>query len=285
MRVLTEGAGLGVRRGLLKSLLDMPQEHLDSACDFMEVTPDNWIGTRGAATNQLQQLTERFTFFAHGLSLSLGGTDDLDAAFITQLKSFLSRHNIQCYSEHLSYCSADGHLYDLMPIPFTEEAVKNTALRIREVQDRLERRIAIENVSYYAAPFQKMAEVDFINAVIKEADCDVLLDVNNVYVNSINHGYDASQFIAVLPPERITYLHVAGHYEEAEDLRVDTHAAAVCDPVWDLLALAYRHAGVKPTVLERDFNYPPIQELLAEVQTIRDIQRSSRHQKKSHGIA
>lgn len=270
---MLEGAGLGVRRGLLKSLLDIERAHLDFMPDFMEVTPDNWIGTSGVATRQLHELTERYLFFAHGLSLSLGGTDPLDLEFISQLKTFLATHNIRCYSEHLSYCSAEGHLYDLMPIPFTDEAIKNTAARIREVQDRLGQRIAIENVSYYAAPFRQLSEIDFINAVIKEADCDLLLDVNNVYVNSINHAYDPEKFIAALPRNRIAYLHVAGHYVEAEDLRIDTHATAVCDPVWDLLAFTYRHAGIKPTLLERDFNYPPIEELLDEVQTIRDIQR------------
>ncbi|HSC75933.1 MAG TPA: DUF692 domain-containing protein [Pseudomonadales bacterium] len=272
MLVLPEGAGLGVRRGLLKSLLNTESAHLGSMLDFMEVTPDNWIGTSGAATRQLHQLTERFPFFAHGLSLSLGGTDPLDVEFIAQLKSFLSLHNIHCYSEHLSYCSADGHLYDLMPIPFTEEAVKNSAARIRQVQDVLGRRIAIENVSYYAAPFQELSEIDFVNAVIKEADCDLLLDVNNVYVNSINHGYDPEKFIAALPCDRVAYLHIAGHYVEAEDLCVDTHAAEVCDPVWELLAFTYQHTGIKPTLLERDFNFPPIEVLLAEVQKIRDIQ-------------
>lgn len=270
--VLPDGAGLGVRRGLLKSLLDMESGHLD----FMEVTPDNWIGTSGTATRQLHQLTERFPFLAHGLSLSLGGTDALDVAFIAQLKSFLTEHNILCYSEHLSYCSADGHLYDLMPIPFTAEAVKNAAARIREVQERLGRRIAIENVSYYAAPFRELSEIEFINAVVAEADCDLLLDVNNVYVNSINHGYNPEAFIAALPRDRIAYLHMAGHHIEAEDLRIDTHASAVCDPVWALLAFTYQHTGVKPTLLERDFNYPPIHELLAEVQRIRDIQTRER---------
>lgn len=267
--MLPEGAGLGVRRGLLKSLLDMGPAQLD----FMEVTPDNWIGTAGVATQQLRELTERHTFLAHGLSLSLGGTDALDVEFIARLKSFLAEHNIAAYSEHLSYCSADGHLYDLMPIPFTPEAVMNTAARIREVQDRLGQRIAIENVSYYAAPFRELSEIEFINAVIAEAGCDLLLDVNNVYVNSINHGYDPEQFIVQLPRDRVAWLHVAGHYVEAEDLRIDTHAAAVCDPVWDLLAFTYRHIGVRPTLLERDFNYPPLGELLAEVQKIREIQK------------
>ncbi len=164
-------------------------------------------------------------------------------------------------------------MYDLLPIPFTEEAVHYTAARIRQAQDLLGRRIAVENVSYYAAPYQAMSELDFINAVVREADCDVLLDVNNIVVNSINHQYDARAFLAGLPLDRVAWMHVAGHYIEAEDLRIDTHGSAVSDPVWDLLAFAYEKCGVVPTLLERDFNYPSVAELLAEVTMIRDIQQ------------
>lgn len=263
------GAGLGIRRALLNDL-----SSAGSVVDFLEVTPDNWIHTAGTSLKKLHALTARYPMLAHGLSLSLGGTDPLDSNFIAQLKTFLDAHHVHTYSEHLSFCSAEGHLYDLMPIPFTEEAIKNTAQRIREVQDRLERRIAIENVSYYAAPFQVLSEMDFIKAVLVEADCDLLLDVNNVFVNSINHGYDAQAFIRELPTERIAYLHVAGHYTQEEDLRIDTHAAAVCDPVWELLVFTYREHGIKPTVLERDFNFPPFADLLAEVQHIRSMQQS-----------
>jgi hypothetical protein len=268
MTVVPAGAGIGIRRALLDNLLGA-----GAAVDFLEVTPDNWINTAGKPLKKLHELSSRYSMLAHGLSLSLGGTDPLDTHFIAQLKTFLDAHNVHVYSEHLSYCSAEGHLYDLMPIPFTDEAIKNTVQRIRQVQEMLERRIAIENVSYYAAPFQALPEIDFINAVLAEADCDVLLDVNNVYVNSINHRYDAKDFICALPSERIAYLHVAGHYTQAEDVRIDTHAAAVCDPVWDLLAFTYRQHDVKPTVLERDFNFPPFADLLAEVQQIRAIQQ------------
>lgn len=266
--VAPAGAGIGVRRALLDDLL-----RADTAVDFLEVTPDNWINTAGKPLKKLQALSSRYPMLAHGLSLSLGGTDPLDVSFIAQLKDFLATHNVHTYSEHLSFCSAAGHLYDLMPIPFTDGAIKNTAQRIRQVQDMLERRIAIENVSYYAAPFQQLSEMDFIKAVLDEADCDLLLDVNNVYVNSINHGYKAEDFIRALPTERIAYLHVAGHYTQAEDLRIDTHAAAVCDPVWALLAFTYQQHGIKPTVLERDFNFPPFADLLAEVQRVRSIQQ------------
>ena len=143
---------------------------------------------------------------------------------------------------------------------------------IRRTQDILGRRIAVENVSYYAAPGKEMEEIDFITAVLEEADCDLLLDVNNIYVNSINHRYDAGAFLAALPGQRIAYIHTAGHYVEAEDLRVDTHGAPVTDPVWQLLDKAYAHFGVIPTLLERDFNIPPLAELLGEIDHILEIQ-------------
>jgi uncharacterized protein (UPF0276 family) len=143
------------------------------------------------------------------------------------------------------------------------------------VQEELGQRIAIENISYYAtAPGAEMSELAFINAVLAEADCDLLLDVNNIYVNSINHRYDADTFLAGLPGARIRFIHVAGHYDEAPDLKVDSHGSDVIDPVWRLLAEAYRQFGVKPTLLERDFNLPPLPQLLAEVDHIRAVQQS-----------
>jgi uncharacterized protein (UPF0276 family) len=250
----------------------------DPAVDFMEVAPENWIGVGGKYGRQVRSFTERLPFTCHGLSLSLGGPTPLDETFLRKLKIFLDEHQVICYSEHLSYCSDDGHLYDLMPIPFTAEAVNYVAGRIRHVQDVLERRIAIENVSYYAAPGAELSELDFINGVLQEADCDLLLDVNNIYVNSVNHGYRASDFLLGLPGERIAYGHVAGHFNEAEDLIVDTHAADVIPAVWQLLQQAYEHFGVFPTLLERDFKFPPVDELLLEVQQISRLQQHCRQQ-------
>ncbi len=268
------GAGLGLRRALLGPLT----EQMPSCVDFMEVAPENWIGIGGILGNRFRALTEHYPFVLHGLSLSLGGPAPLDETFLRRLKHFMHEHGIQRYSEHLSYCSDGGQLYDLMPIPFTEEAVHHTAKRIRHVQDLLGQRIAIENVSYYAAPAQVLTEIDFINAVITEADCDLLLDVNNIYVNSINHGYDAGAFLERLPGERIAYIHIAGHYVEAEDLIIDTHGAPVIDPVWLLLESAYERFGTKPTLLERDFNLPPLNELLMEVDKINQHQEKwSKH--------
>lgn len=263
------GAGLGLRRTLLGPLAEQPPANVD----FMEVAPENWMGLGGALGKQFRAFTERYPFVLHGLTLNLGGPAPLDEAFLQQLKRFMRQHGIQHYSEHLSYCGDDGQLYDLMPIPFTMEAVHHVAGRIRRTQEILGQRIAIENVSYYAAPGQEMAEIDFINAVLEEADCNLLLDVNNVYVNSINHGYDAEAFLQQLPGERITYLHIAGHYVEAEDLIIDTHGAPVVDPVWQLLEATYARFGVRPTLLERDFNLPPLPELLGEVDTIAAYQK------------
>lgn len=282
-RIALKGAGLGLRRALLGPLQSAVLDSPNPGVDFMEVAPENWIGVGGRYGRQFRNYTERLPFTCHGLSLSLGGPTPLDETFLRKLKAFLDDHQVVCYSEHLSYCSDDGHLYDLMPIPFTSAAVHYVAGRIRHVQDVLERRIAIENVSYYAAPGAELSELEFINAVLQEADCDLLLDVNNIYVNSINHRYHAQDFLLGLPGERIAYGHIAGHFNEAEDLIVDTHAAAVIPAVWQLLRTAYEHFGVFPTLLERDFNIPPVDELLQEVNQISRLQQQCRIQEQAHG--
>lgn len=274
-----QGAGLGLRRAMLTDLLSVD----DRAVDFLEVAPDNWIGVGGSYGEGLARLAERFPLSCHGLSLSLGGPEPLDHVFLSRVREFLDQHRVPLFSEHLSYCSDEGHLYDLIPMPFTDEAVRHIASRIREVQDVLGRRIAVENISYYAAPYQALSEIDFLRAVLSEADCDLLLDVNNLYVNAHNHGYDAAGFLARVPAERVVCLHVAGHYDEAPDLKIDTHGAAVKDDVWSLLASAYRHLGTVPTLLERDFNLPPMAELLAEVDYIRALQTAARQSEVRHG--
>lgn len=268
------GAGLGLRRALLSPLQDATAD----ACDFFEVAPENWIGVGGSLGKRFRALTERVPLVCHGLSLSIGAPSPLDETFIARMKRFFEQHQVVLYSEHLSYCGDDGHLYDLMPIPFTEAAVRYVAERIQRVQDLLGRRIAMENISYYAPLGAEMSELDFIKAVLTRADCDLLLDVNNIYVNSVNHRYDASQFLRALPAERVSYFHVAGHFNEAPDLIVDTHGSPVVDPVWTLLDEAYAVFGPVPTLLERDFNIPPLPELLGEVNRIRDAQTNAGHQ-------
>lgn len=262
------GAGLGLRRALLGPLEDADL----SAVDFMEVAPENWIGVGGKRGRKFRSYTERFPFVCHGLSLSLGAPEPLDETFLRRVRRFIEEHDIRIYSEHLSYCSEHGHLYDLMPIPFTEEAVDWVSGRIQQVQELVGTRIAVENISYYAAPSNELSELEFINTIVEQADCDLLLDVNNIYVNSVNHRYDPVEFLQGLPGERVAYIHVAGHHNEAEDLIVDTHGAAVIDPVWQLLDKAYQTLGPVPTLLERDFNFPPMAELLAEVETIKNLQ-------------
>ncbi|PUA30545.1 MAG: hypothetical protein B0W54_08695 [Cellvibrio sp. 79] len=259
------GAGLGLRRTLMKTLADVSPGQIQ----FMEVAPENWIHVGGRLAKQFRTYTERFPFVCHGLSLSIGSPAPLNTDLLHAIKNLMREHGIRYYSEHLSYCSDQGQLYDLLPIPFTAEAVDYVAERIARAQDILGQRIAIENSSYYFAPQQEMSESEFINAVIRKADCALLLDVNNIYVNSINHRYDPYEFLASLPGERTAYIHIAGHYNEADDLRVDTHGMAVIDPVWQLLEKAYELFGVKPTLLERDFNIPPLSELLAEINEIK----------------
>jgi uncharacterized protein (UPF0276 family) len=262
------GAGLGLRRALLGPLSSVSPDQIS----FMEVAPENWIGVGGRLGKEFRGYTERFDFMCHGLSLSIGSPDDLDIAFVKQVRDFMKEHNIKAYSEHLSYCSNEGHMYDLMPIPFTEEAVHYVADRIRIVQDIIEQPLIIENVSAYAQPGKCMEEIDFLNAVINESDCRLLLDVNNVYVNSVNHGFNAKEYLSQIPTDKISYLHIAGHYEEASDLLVDTHGANVNQEVWDLLRHAYKLHGVIPTLLERDFNIPSVPELLSEIDLIKKIQ-------------
>lgn len=279
-----QGAGLGFRRDLIPDLQVALKSGLPKAIDFFELAPENWIDQGGRHARDLRAFTEQKPFVCHGLSLSLGGMTPLDQVLLKKIKAFMAEHGISLYTEHLSYCSDHGHMYDLMPIPATWEAVKYVAGRIRQAQDILGQRIAVENASYYvAAPINEMSEPEFVNAVLEEADCWLHLDVNNVYVNSVNFGFDPVTYLKQMPAERIVYMHMAGHYQEAEDLIIDTHGADVIDPVWQLLETAYDLVGVHPTCLERDFNIPPLTELLPEVERIAAIQ--SRHGQQTRAVA
>jgi uncharacterized protein (UPF0276 family) len=264
------GAGLGLKRELMPAL----QAGVPECIDFFEIAPENWIGVGGRPGKQLAWFAERYPMVCHGLSLSLGGPDPLNEVFLQRVRQFLDRYQIPLYTEHLSYCSDGGYLYDLLPIPFTEEAVKYVSARIRRTQEILERRIAVENASFYvAAPISEMDEPTFVRAVLEEADCDLHLDVNNIYVNSVNFGFDPHDYLRSLPGERIVYIHTAGHYRKGPDLVIDTHGETVIDPVWDLLAEAYSLFGVRPTLLERDFNIPPLADLAVEVERIAMLQK------------
>jgi len=271
------GAGLGLRRALLPAL----QAGVPECINFFEVSPENWIGVGGNLGKQFRRLSERHRFVAHGLSLSVGGPAPLDTVFLHDLKQFLDQHDFALYTEHLSFCSDEAHYYDLYPIPFTYEAVRHVAGRVRQTQEILERPIALENASFYVqSPQAEMDELGFINAVLSEADCLLHLDVNNIYVNSVNHGYDPVAFLHGLPGERIVYGHVAGHDLEPSGLIIDTHGQNTIDPVWSLLAEAYQTFGVFPTLLERDSNIPPLAELLVEVRHIALLQQHYRFRPK-----
>lgn len=267
------GAGLGFRREFIPAL----KTTQTIPVDFFEIAPENWMNIGGRFERDLRHFTERFPFICHGLSLSLGGTEALDTNLLNAIKSFIHTHHIAFYTEHLSWCTDKGHLYDLLPIPCTEEAVKWVAQRIRQTQDILGMQIGVENASYYIAPpGAEMKEEEFITAILDESGCFLHLDVNNVYVNSQNFGFDPITYLNALPLDKVGYLHIAGHYVEPDGLIIDTHGAEVIDPVWQLLKEAYSRCPSAniPTCLERDFNFPNLNALLDEVKTIRDIQSS-----------
>ena len=294
---MLQGAGLGYRRDLADDFLNLSS---NNAIQFMEVAPENWVKMGGAARYKFDQAAERYRLAVHGLSLSLGGQAPLDRELLKNTKALMAQYNSTFFSEHLSYCECEGHLYDLLPMPFTEEAVKHVAQRIRYVQDFLGLQISLENTSYYLhSPTSTMNEVEFLNAIAQEADCGIHLDVNNIYVNGVNHGLlDPYIFLDQVDVKRVNYIHIAGHDEEhsaaqvVEDLEgesfnkikgayrhlpellIDTHGEAVKGTVWDLLEYAYQRLPViPPTLLERDFNFPPFAELYAEVEHIAQLQQ------------
>ena len=294
---MLQGAGLGYRRDLADDFLNLSS---NNAIQFMEVAPENWVKMGGVARYKFDQAAERYPLAVHGLSLSLGGQAPLDRELLKNTKALMTQYNSTFFSEHLSYCECEGHLYDLLPMPFTEEAVKHVAQRIRYVQDFLGLQISLENTSYYLhSPTSTMNEVEFLNAIAQEADCGIHLDVNNIYVNGVNHGLlDPYVFLEQVNVKRVNYIHIAGHDEEhsaaqvVEDLEgesfnkikgayrhlpellIDTHGEAVKGTVWDLLEYAYQRLPViPPTLLERDFNFPPFAELYAEVEHIAQLQQ------------
>ncbi len=275
-----QGAGIGLRRGLVapfQSFGDL------NPVQFMEVAPENWITVGGQSKKDFLAFASKYPMVLHGLSLSIGGPDALNETLVKSIKKFKADIQSPIYSEHLSYCSDGGQLYDLMPIPFTEAAASYVADRVLRVQDILGERMALENVSYYLTqPGSEMSELEFINLVIEKSDCLLHLDVNNIYVNSINHNYDAFDFLDRLPHEKIAYIHIAGHFDEADDLKVDTHGDEVIESVWQLLAHTYKNYGVFPTLLERDFNFPPVAELLKEVNRIDTLQNQYQSTNKNH---
>lgn len=276
------GVGLGLKRELIPQIQHLFQQqspdNIIKNINFVEIAPENWIGAGGKYANDLAWFVERYPIVCHGLCLSLGGPDPLNITFLKQVKQFLTDYKIPLYTEHLSYCSdyyhgKPGYLYDLLPIPFTDEAVHYVADRIKQTQDILGQRIAVENASFYLkAPIATMDELTFLNAVLTEADCWLHLDINNIYVNSVNFGFDPHVFLKGIPYDRIVYSHVAGHYQQTDELLIDTHGTDVIDPVWALLEEAYTMFGTFPTLLERDSNIPPLPLLMKEIDKIAAMQ-------------
>jgi len=269
--------GLGLRRDIIEEFLD--REVIQP--DFIEFAPENWIGMGGYWGKKIKRAVEKYPVTCHGLSLSLGSPEELDYRFMKELKSFLDNNRVEIFSEHLSYTKcANAHLYDLLPIPFREDAVKHVAQRIREAQDFLERPIAIENVSYYTAVAAEMDEATFISSIVEESGCQLLLDVNNVYVNSFNHGYDAKEFIRRMPLDKVAYIHMAGHEKVSPDLIIDTHGEAIIDPVYQLFDYTASLLEPVPVLLERDFNFPAAADLKREMNQLRQI--ATKHWRKVH---
>jgi len=261
--------GVGFRK-------DFAEEFLagkDLAPAFLEVAPENWMGIGGYWKKIFNKVAEQYPIYSHGLSLSIGSPEELDWEFLKKVKNFLHEYNIKIYSEHLSYSKCDNaHLYDLLPIPFRMDAVKHISERIKSVQDFLERKIAIEIVSYYTPVAAEMSEVEFISSIVKEADCNLLLDVNNIYVNGFNHQYDTKEFIEKLPLDKVEYIHMAGHEQVAPDLIIDTHGEPIIDPVYELFDFTVQKLPQKvPVLLERDFNIPELKELQYELNRLENI--------------
>lgn len=251
---------------------------------FIELAPENWIGMGGYWKKQLDKAAEKYPITCHGLSLSIGSPDDLDLDFLHKIKKFIKHYNVQIYSEHLSYAKCDNaHLYDLLPIPFRKDAVKHIVSRIKQVQDVLEMPLAIENVSYYTPVAAEMDEATFISAIVNESGCNLLLDVNNVYVNSFNHKYNAKEFITKLPLDKVAYIHMAGHEQISDTVIIDTHGEAVIDQVFDLFEYTTGLLKPVPVLLERDFNIPELEELQSELTRMETI--VSKTWKKEHAIA
>ena len=240
--------------------------------DFVEVAPENWIGLGGYWKQVLNKVADKYPIITHGLSLSVGSYDDLDIRFIKQVKSFMNEYDIDIYSEHLSFAKTNNaHLYDLLPIPFREDSIKHVSERIKQVQDIINKPLVIENVSYYTSVEQEILEIDFIKEILHQADCKMLLDVNNVYVNSFNHNYDAYDFIKKLPLDRVEYIHMAGHKKVSDNLIIDTHGESIIDEVYKLFDYTTSLMGNVPVLLERDFNFDDIKGLQYEMDTMREI--------------
>lgn len=261
------GFGLGLRVDHYETILNS-----EPAIDWFEIISENYLVPGGKPLHYLDRIRERYPLVMHGVSMSIGSTDPLNRDYLKQLKELARRIEPAWISDHLCWTGVHGtNLHDLLPLPYTEETIEHVAARICEVQDFLGRRMLIENVSSYLSYTQsQLTEWDFLTAVCERADCLLLFDVNNVYVSSVNHGFDPLDYLNGIPAERVQQIHLAGHEDHGRYI-IDTHDHPVPDPVWDLYAQALRRFGPVSTMIERDDNIPPLDELIAELDRARGI--------------
>ena len=264
---MLSGFGLGLRPKHYQAVLRSRPR-----VDWFEALSENYMIPGGRPLHYLDRIREHYPVVLHGVSLSIGSTDRLDRAYLAELKALAARIEPAWISDHLCWTGVAGrNLHDLMPLPYTEEALRHVARRVREVQDVLGRRILLENVSSYVDyRSSAMTEWDFLAALAESADCDILLDVNNIYVSAFNHGFEALAFLDAMPARRVRQIHLAGH-DNCGDIIIDTHDAKVIGPVWDLYAEAIRRFGPVPTMIERDDRIPPLGSLLRELDRARAV--------------
>lgn len=261
------GIGVGLRPDHYSLFMSGPPP---KSVSWVEVITENFFSPR--PFQNLKKIRERIPVVFHGVSMSLGSAEPLDNSYLSRLKNLVRRIEPEWVSDHLCWTGIDGeNLHDLLPLPYTAEAVRTVSEKIQKVQDTLGRRILIENVSSYAEfETSEMSEAEFLSAVCASADCGILLDVNNIYVNSVNHGIDAEAYIRAIDPRRVAQLHLAGHSENDGRL-IDTHDAPVCEEVWNLACLAVRRFGPVSAMIERDANIPAWEALEQELERLRGI--------------
>ena len=261
------GFGLGLRTAHYEAILETKPD-----LDWLEVISENYLVPGGRPLANLTRIRQDYPMVMHGVSLSIGSSDALNYEYLRDLKHLAQRIEPAWISDHLCWTGIAGkNLHDLMPLPYTEEALAQVAARVREVQDFLGRQILLENVSSYVSFAQStMSEWEFLRAVAEQADCHILLDINNIFVSAFNHGFDPCAYLDGIPVERVRQFHLAGH-ENRGDLIIDTHDAPVIDPVWDLYAKALQRFGPVSTMIERDEHIPPLPELLLELNHARRI--------------
>jgi uncharacterized protein len=261
------GFGLGLRPDHYQDVLEQ-----SPAVDWFEVISENYMIPGGRPLYFLDRIRERYPMVMHGVSMSIGSTDPLNMNYLRELKQLAQRVRPAWISDHLCWTGVNGiNLHDLMPLPYTEEALEHVATRIRQVQDFLGQRMLIENVSSYVSySHSEMQEWEFLAALTQEADCELLLDVNNIYVSSVNHEFDALEFLRGIPANRVRQMHLAGHTRQGECL-IDTHDQPVPEEVWKLYSIASRMFPDVSTMIERDGNIPALAELIAELDRARSI--------------